>query len=159
MHGSVFITATERYLSDFGAISQSKKTVPENSICVSCIATTGLVSITSMPSQTNQQINTIICSNEVSYIYVYLYMKSLANHISTLASSGSATPNLNKAQFSKINVLIPDMKVATSFHEILHGSFELIKHNQRENRILAALRDTLLPKLMSGEIEVPVEVE
>ena len=54
MHNNVYITKTERYLSNKGESSQIKKTVPKDSICVSCIATVGLVSLTSQSSQTNQ---------------------------------------------------------------------------------------------------------
>ena len=60
MHRNNFITHTERYLSVVGKQSQEKQTLPAGSICVSCIATVGLVSMTTTTSQTNQQINSII---------------------------------------------------------------------------------------------------
>ncbi|MDR2640739.1 MAG: restriction endonuclease subunit S [Candidatus Peribacteria bacterium] len=51
--------------------------MPKGSICVSCIATVGLVSITSQNSQTNQQINSIIPSNEIHTEYLYYHMQSM----------------------------------------------------------------------------------
>jgi type I restriction enzyme S subunit len=60
MHGNVFATTTQRKLSHKGAVSQTKKTLPAGSICVSCIATPGLVVITTEDSQTNQQINSVV---------------------------------------------------------------------------------------------------
>ena len=56
MHNNVFVITTERKLSEIGIKSQIKKTLPKNSVCVSCIATAGLVSLTYEKSQTNQQI-------------------------------------------------------------------------------------------------------
>ena len=56
MHGNVYTTSTERFLSDKGVATQSNKTLPENSICVSCIASVGLVCLTAEPSQTNNRL-------------------------------------------------------------------------------------------------------
>ena len=65
MHGSVYTASTERFLSDKGVATQANKTLPENSICVSCIASVGLVCLTAEPSQTNQQINSIVCKKNM----------------------------------------------------------------------------------------------
>jgi len=154
MHGVVYITSTERSLSKIGAASQSSKTVPPNSVCVSCIATAGLVALTSVPSQTNQQINTIVCKDGVSPYFVYLTMVGMADHIRMLGSSGSATNNLNKGQFSKIELVIPESSDMSEFTAHVEPLFEAIKHNQKENALLAETRDTLLPRLMSGELSV-----
>ena len=158
MHGNVFVINTERYLSTIGANTQNNKFLPPNSICVSCIATAGLVSITSVVSQTNQQINSIIPSNNNWVYYIYLYLKNLSKHIQMLGSSGSTTCNLNKGQFSKINILCPNKNVINDFYNIVFPIFSQILINQQENINLTQLRDTLLPKLMFGEIDVK-EVE
>jgi type I restriction enzyme S subunit len=155
MHGAVYIISTERSLSAAGAESQSSKTIPENSVCVSCIATAGLAVLTSVPSQTNQQINTIVCKNNISPYYVYLTMVGMSEHIKMLGSSGSATNNLNKGQFSKIEILIPENSNMAKFSSIVEPLFDAIKYNQQESACLAAIRDILLPKLMSGEIRPP----
>jgi type I restriction enzyme S subunit len=72
MHGSVYTTSTERFLSDKGVATQANKTLPENSICVSCIASVGLVCLTAEPSQTNQQINSIVCKKKISPFWTYV---------------------------------------------------------------------------------------
>lgn len=154
MHDVVYITSTERLLSRAGTASQSSKTVPPNSVCVSCIATAGLVGLTSVPSQTNQQINTIVCKDGISPYFVYLTMVGMADHIKMLGSSGSATNNLNKGQFSKIELVIPESSDMSKFSNLVEPLFEAIKRNQQENALLAETRDTLLPRLMSGELSV-----
>lgn len=72
MHGNIFIHSTERYLSVQGKNTQPSQTLPPNAICVSCIATVGLVSLTTRESQTNQQINSIICNGNI-IISLHLY--------------------------------------------------------------------------------------
>ena len=154
MHNCVYSLNTARSLSTLGAESQSKKTLPVNSVCVSCIGTAGLVTLVPVPSQTNQQINSIIPKNTVSPYYVYLLMKTMSEIINKLGQSGSTIVNLNKAQFGKIEVIIPSTKVMLEFTELVEPIFELILLNQKENNRLSNLRDTLLPKLMSGELDV-----
>jgi type I restriction enzyme S subunit len=154
MHGQVYITSTERSLSLEGASSQRGKMLPADSICVSCIATAGLVSLTSELSQTNQQINSIICKDMISPFYIYFIMRNLSEHIKMLGSSGSATNNLNKSEFSKIKIIIPSDEIMSQYSFYIKPFFERIKNNQKENITLSQLRDTLLPKLLIGEVEV-----
>ncbi|PCG19223.1 restriction endonuclease subunit S [Brachyspira sp. G79] len=154
MHNNTFIIKSERYLSNKGVNTQINKTVPENSICVSCIATVGLVSLTSENSQTNQQINTIIPKKDISSYWVYFYMKNISNIIINYASGGTTTLNLNKSLFEKINIIIPEISILVTFNNNIKSIFDMIKSNQIENQKLASIRDTLLPRLMSGEIRV-----
>ncbi len=154
MHNSVYACYTERYLSTQGAKSQEGKNLPPNSICVSCIATPGLVVLTDRISQTNQQINSIIPNNNVSPYYVYLTIQNLSETITMLGSSGSTTSNLNKEQFSKIKIIIPNDKTMKEFDSCVQPMFEKIRTLLKENYELVTIRDTLLPKLMNGEIDV-----
>ncbi len=154
MHGCVYTVHTGRSLSELGAESQSKKTLPKNSICISCIGTAGLVTLLPVPSQTNQQINSIIPKNNYSPYYIYLLMSTMGETINKLGQAGSTIVNLNKTQFGKMEVLIPSIKTMSDFDEIVEPIFSAILSNQIENKKLANLRDILLPKLMSGEIDV-----
>ena len=113
MHGCVYIVSTERYLSDAGVASQPKKTLPPNTVCVSCIGTAGLVTLVSEESQSNQQINSIIPKEGISVYYIYLLMQTLADTINKLGQSGSTIVNLNKTQFGKIQVMIPSERCVT----------------------------------------------
>lgn len=157
MHGNIYVTKTERYLSQKGMDTQSNKTLPKNSVVVSCIATPGLVILTSENSQTNQQINSIICKEGISCFYIFLCMKNYSSKIRDLGSGGSTTLNLNKTQFSKIKLILPSKQILIDFHQLLEPLFTMILENQIESQILIAIRDSLLPKLMSGEIRVPIE--
>ena len=154
MHGNTYAVTTERYLSNYGAASQAKKTLPPNSICVSCIGTAGLVTLVASESQTNQQINSIIPKDEYSPFYIFLLMQTLSAVINKLGQSGSTIVNLNKAQFGKIKITIPSVSDMKAFDETVAPLFALILKNQKENIHLSSVRETLLPRLMSGELDV-----
>lgn len=154
MHNSVYTVKTERSLSLLGADSQPTKTLPKNSICVSCVGTAGLVTLVSTPSQTNQQINSIIPKKNVSPYFVYLLMKTKSDEINKYGQSGSTIVNLNKTQFAKLECIIPSTESLNEFNDLLEPLFNKILINMKESIVLSDLRDTLLPKLMSGELDV-----
>lgn len=149
MHGSIYTTTTERFLSDKGAATQANKTLPENSICVSCIASVGLVCLTSEPSQTNQQINSIICKNGISPFYVYIKMTTLTEYLKQLGAGGSTTLNVNKTLFGQIPILLPDEKTMIAFHEKAKPLFAAIRANQYEMQHLETMKSLLLTRISS----------
>src|SRR5690554_711467 len=154
MHGNVFVTKANEYLSSEGAASQPKKSIPKGSVCVSCIATVGLVVIAIEDSHTNQQINSIVPKKHVYTPYLYFRMQSLNKHLHDLASGGSATLNLNTSTFSKIQIIKPAEAVLEKYHEVTAQLLNKILEGSLESQTLSELRDTLLPKLLSGEIDV-----
>ena len=153
MHGNAVITKTARHLSKKGADSQNKKYLPAHSICVSCIATAGLVSMTSERSQTNQQINSVIPNGKFGTYFCYQVLNKLGEEIRTKGSGGSVFVNLNTGSFSKIPVLLPDEAISTSYHNISKPLFEKIVNNEKESHCLSEMRDSLLPRLISGQIQ------
>lgn len=87
------------------------------------------------------------------YLYIWFkwfYGKSLIQGI----KGGSAQPKFNKTDFKNLPIFVPDNNLLKNFNELVKPMFELIDKNNIENKKLASLRDTLLPKLMSGEIDV-----
>ena len=149
MHGSVYTTSTERFLSDKGVATQANKTLPENSICVSCIASVGLVCLTAEPSQTNQQINSIVCKKNISPFYVYIKMTTLTEYLKQLGAGGSTTLNVNKTLFGQIPILLPDETVMKEFHGKVEPLFSAIRANQYEMQHLESLKSLLLTQISS----------
>ena len=70
------------------------------------------------------------------------------------ASGGTAAPIISKGVFEKIPAIVPSEDLVENFHKIISPMFEKIKIALEENQKLAAMRDLLLPRLMSGEIRV-----
>ncbi len=154
MHGKVFVFSANDSLTEEGSNSQINKSLPPKTICVSCIATVGLVVLTTRESHTNQQINSIIPFDEKYRYYLFLQMKASYDLLHAMASGGTATLNLNTSNFSKIKIPLPQEEILLEFHNEVEPLFDKIYLNQKNIKTLENLRDTLLPKLMSGEIKV-----
>jgi len=157
MHSNIFIIKTEDSLTEQGKKFQVNKTIPPETIIVSCIATVGLVSITSSEAQTNQQINSLIPFCKSSLYYLYFRLKDLKNYFKTIGSSGSATLNINTTIFSNIKVIMPKNDILEKFNDMVSPIFNYILANSKENITLTKIRDTLLPKLITGKIRVNLE--
>lgn len=154
MHGEMFCLQTMEELTEPGAQSQTKKTLPEDSICVSCIGTAGLVSMTTRPSQTNQQINSIVPKERDDREFLYYAAIGLSDKIQGYGATGATMANLSKGKFESLEILTPPKFMRTKFHEITAPSFDLIKVLGRANINLRRTRNLLLPKLVSGEIPI-----
>lgn len=150
MHGSVYTTTTERFLSNKGVATQANKILPKNSICVSCIASIGLVCLTAEPSQTNQQINSIVCKENISPFYVYIKMTTLTKYLNQLGAGGSTTLNVNKTLFGQIPILLPDKTILNEFHQTVEPLFSAIRVNQYEVQYLESLKSLLLTRISSS---------
>lgn len=82
--------------------------------------------------------------------YVYFFLKS--KDLSAM-NTGSAVPSMTTDILYQMDINIPDKTVFETYDTIVSPLFKQIQMNQRENQTLSALRDTLLPKLLSGEIK------
>lgn len=154
MHGCVYPITTETSLTAEGANTQRNRFIPKNGIMVSCIATVGLVNIAIEPCQTNQQINSIILNNEQDLYYVYFTMKRLKTLLEGVGSNGATMTNVNKTKFGNLEVLYPTEDLCKSYFDFCDPIFKKIYSLSVSNNKLVQARDRLLPKLMSGEIEV-----
>jgi len=151
---NIFIIKTERYLSNKGACKIKSLILPKNTICVSCIATVGLVGITVRESYTNQQINSIIPSKEYYLYYLFNFFKTKKKDLEMFGSGGTATLIINKTKFEILEIIKPDDIILNKFYLLVKPMYEKILKIILENLKLTPLRDLLLPKLMKGEIRV-----
>ena len=87
--------------------------------------------------------------------YLYIWFKHLQGQALIQGiTGGSAQPKFNKTDFKNTSVLLPPAEMLSRFHATVTPMFEAIDQNQAENASLSSLRDTLLPRLMSGELDV-----
>lgn len=152
VRGNMHITKTELTLTEEGANTQSNKYIPKGAICVTCIASPGLVGFATEDSQTNQQLNSIVCEYEENRYYLYFYL--LDYFLFAKAKTGNTFANMNKGDFSSIKVLVPSSELCICFYENINSSMEKVRLNSLENNKLAELRDWLLPMLMNGQVKV-----
>ncbi|HBN9636155.1 hypothetical protein APA73_33690 [Pseudomonas aeruginosa] len=154
MHGNTFIIETTEKLSQEGVGSQKMKTIPPGSICVSCIGTAGVVVITSELSQTNQQINSIVPRAPELREFLFFAATSLKDKINNYGATGATMTNLSRGKFSSLQVVEPKEDLLCGYNKLAAPFFDKILCLQKTNRNLRAQRDLLLPKLISGEIDV-----
>lgn len=152
VRGNMHIVRTELTLSRKGADSQKNKYIPKGTICVTCIASPGLVGFATEEAQTNQQLNSVVCENIENRYYLYFYLTDYFKYAK--AKTGNTFANMNKEDFSSILVLKPNHDLLKIFAERVNPLIEKILVNSKENQELAELRDWLLPMLMNGQVVV-----
>ena len=159
IQSSKHIFNTERYLTTSGANSVKGCILPPKSICVSCIGNIGYTSMTIGRAVSNQQINSIIVNNEHDIDFVYYLMKSLWSYFKNYEGQSTTVSILNKSQFSKIEILIPDnVNIERKISAILSSIDNKIELNQQQNNNLEqqaqALFDEYFPSVSTGEINI-----
>ena len=147
MHNGFYVIKTERGLSKKGVAIQANKTVPKNSVCVSCIGTSGLVVITPKDCQTNQQINTIVPQKEYALEYIYLTCCGLEKIIAEYGMGAAVLNNLNKSEFENLRIIVPLDVEMRNFHKQVSPVFKTIYLRQQENYKLTELQSLLLAKM------------
>lgn len=127
-----------------------KPKISEESVTVSARGTIGFVCLRHIPYVPIVRLVTLIPKTEiVSAKYLYLWLKQLY-----ITGTGTTQQQLTVPDFQKTEILVPSQKIVTLFTATVEPIFEKIWANQNENEKLSSLRDTLLPKLMSGELDV-----
>ena len=88
-------------------------------------------------------------SNIAKFVYFFVRSKNLAS-----MNAGSAVPSMTTEILNALPIIVPTDEELDKFEKVASALFEQIQHNLRENTYLATMRDTLLPRLMSGELSV-----
>ncbi|ACJ34417.1 restriction endonuclease subunit S [Anoxybacillus flavithermus] len=150
-----FIFETEEKITELGLENSSAKVFPKNTVIIAMYgATVGKLGILSEPSSTNQACCAVIEKNQsFSYVLAYLYLLFNRTKIVGLANGG-AQQNINQQIIRDLLIVVPTEKALNIIQPKLLVLFELIRTNEQENRYLINLRDYLLPRLLSGEIDV-----
>jgi type I restriction enzyme S subunit len=154
MHGNMFILGTSDCLSTAGSESQANKTLPAGSICVSCIGTIGVVSITTEDCQTNQQINSVVLANPASREFLFLRLQDSKQTLENLGANGATMGNVNKGKFEAMEIVCPSDDVLARYHRLVEPMFSEILSLFRQTQNLRRTRDLLLPRLLSGQVNL-----
>ena len=147
------IIHTKEKISEEGLRNSSAKIWKKYTTVVAMYgATAGETTLLGIDVSANQACCALIPYKYTIY-YVYLLAKANKN-IYALAANGAAQQNLNKTKVSELEVIIPDAIILTCFQNLISSFFEKIIENSKQIRTLEQTRDTLLPQLISGNIEV-----
>lgn len=152
-HTSVFLFGTERRITEKGLKQIGSGLLPVGTVLLSSRAPIGYLAITEIPVAINQGYIAIVCDKIVSNHFIYLWCKQNMDIIEG-SGNGSVFQEISKSVFKQLTIAIPSKVILKEFDEIVTPLFEKVKTNQIQIRTLTTLRDTLLPKLMSGEVRV-----
>ncbi len=144
---------TERRITDAGLAQISSGLLPAGTVLLSSRAPIGYLAIAEVPVAINQGFIAMKPQKGVSNLFLLLWARSAHEEILSHAN-GSTFLEISKANFRPISVAAPPTAVFGAFDGIARPLYRKIVSNEHESRTLAALRDTLLPKLISGELRV-----
>jgi len=150
---SPVLLVTERHLTDAGLTKVSSGLLPAGTVVLSSRAPIGYLAITEVPVSVNQGIIAMVCDRLLPNVYVLQWAWTNMDVIEANAN-GSTFQEISKKNFRPIPVIIPSDQVLDCFTAIAQPFYEGVVVSIRESCTLAALRDTLLPKLISGELRV-----
>lgn len=108
-------------------------------------------------AHTNQQINSIILDDKQNLEWLYFSCKLFKPIIELYGATGATMTNLSKIKFERLKIIVPTKDIHKKFHNLIKIIFEEYLFLKKQNAILARQRDALLPRLMSGKLEVKTE--
>jgi type I restriction enzyme S subunit len=144
---------TARRITDTGLSQISSGLLPIGTVLLSSRAPIGYLAIAESPTAINQGFIAMLPKKTVSNVFVLLWAKVAHDDIVSRAN-GSTFLEINKANFRPIPVVGPTPDIMAAFGRQARTLYDRIVANVRESSTLATLRDTLLPKLLSGELRV-----
>lgn len=150
---SVFIYHGENDISDLGYSKSSATKMPEGTVLFSSRAPIGYIAIAGNEVTTNQGFKSVVPNEDVGTAYIYFLLKKLLPVIESMAS-GSTFKEISGSAMKMVPISIPDKDSLKDFNAFCMPLFEEIKRLELEAKRLSSLRDALLPKLMSGELDV-----
>jgi type I restriction enzyme S subunit len=150
-----FISQTSEYLTVESIERFNVRQVPDNTVLLSFKMTIGRVALTDGEMTTNEAIAHFKLDEKspLTSEFIYLHLKQF-NYL-TLSSTSSIADAVNSKTVKTIPILVPDATVMLAFQDAVRPVFERIKLIQQQAQSLATLRDTLLPRLISGQPRLP----
>ena len=148
-----FISHGENDITELGLKNSSASIMPEGTVLFSSRAPIGYIAIASGEVTTNQGFKSVVPKPEIGTAYVYCFLKHNLPVIEGMAS-GSTFKEVSGSTMKNVPAVIPDTETLTCFNDFCVPIFAHQRILEEQNQSLAALRDSLLPKLMSGEIDV-----
>lgn len=153
-NSGAYISSTTECLTTEAVDKFNVRRIPDKTVLLSFKMTIGRVSITDGEMTTNEAIahckltqNSPVCSE-----YIYLHLKQF--DYTSLSSTSSIADAVNSKTVKAIPILLPSIEVHSAFKKVTDVLFEKIKNNHQQIQALVTLRDTLLPRLISGQLRI-----
>jgi type I restriction enzyme S subunit len=153
-HNRSYVVRTARRITQLGLANSSATIVPKNTTVITARGTVGNICLLGRPMAINQTNYGIRAHQGVGDFFVYF---TVASEIDTLLSLayGTIFDTITTATLADIQVVLPQQALLQAFDDIVTPLMGRALLSCQENLILEEIRDTLLPKLISGEIRIP----
>ena len=152
---SKFVSHGENDITELGLKNSSAAIMPEGTVLFSSRAPIGYIAIAAGEVTTNQGFKSVVPKPEIGTPFVYFFLKNTLPVIEGMAS-GSTFKEVSGSTMKNVPAVIPDAETLAKFSDFCAPIFAQQRILEEQNQSLATLRDNLLPKLMSGEIDVSV---
>ena len=150
---SKFVSHGENDITELGLKNSSAAIMPEGTVLFSSRAPIGYIAIAAGEVTTNQGFKSVVPKPEIGTPFVYFFLKNALPVIEGMAS-GSTFKEVSGSTMKNVPAVIPDAETLAKFSDFCAPIFAQQRILEEQNQSLATLRDNLLPKLMSGEIDV-----
>lgn len=150
---SKFVSHGENDITELGLRNSSASIMPEGTVLFSSRAPIGYIAIAAGEVTTNQGFKSVVPKPEIGTPFVYFFLKNTLPVIEGMAS-GSTFKEVSGSTMKNVSAVIPDAETLAKFSDFCAPIFAQQRILEEQNQSLATLRDNLLPKLMSGEIDV-----
>lgn len=150
---SRFVSHGENDITELGLKNSSAAIMPEGTVLFSSRAPIGYIAIAAGEVTTNQGFKSVVPKPEIGTPFVYFFLKNTLPVIEGMAS-GSTFKEVSGSTMKNVPAVIPDAETLAKFSDFCSPIFAQQRILEEQNQSLATLRDNLLPKLMSGEIDV-----
>lgn len=150
---SSFFLQSDRQITESGLAKISSGLLPENTLLMSSRAPVGYLAISCVPTAINQGFIAMKSNSLAEIHYLLNWCRENMSDIENRAS-GTTFQEISKKNFRPIPCIVPEARLLEKFSSVVGALYSKIINNLRQSDTLANIRDTLLPKLLSGEISV-----
>lgn len=153
---SLYVIETEKTITEDGLNNCNSKLFKTDTVFITARGTVGKVALAGRDMAMNQSCYALVAKSGYTQKYVFHLTQQLVNVLRKNAS-GAVFDAITVSTFQNLKTTLPDIELVRHFDGLVNGLYSLLLEKANETQTLQQLRDTLLPKLMSGEIRVPVE--
>jgi type I restriction enzyme S subunit len=147
------LLSTDRKITDKGLDKISSGLLPVGTVLLSSRAPVGYLVLSAVPTAINQGFIAMVCDGPLPPLFIFHWTQSVMEEIKSRAS-GTTFPEISKTAFRPMKVCVPPKPILDSFVAVVAPLFDGLTASIKETRLLANMRDYLLPKLLSGAVVV-----
>lgn len=148
----MYISDSSEYLTKEAVANYNICIIPDNTVILSFKLTVGRIAITDGEMTSNEAIAHFCSEDKSINEYLYCYLKNFS--FETMGSTSSIATAVNSKIIKAMPFILPIKDTINRFHKIMKPLFDTIRSNQQETKKLISIRDGVLPKLMSGKLNL-----